>query len=123
MAPEQIDIDKIETLEQALSLIKVLLKRVIALEEENSRLKKNSSNSSKPPSSDIVKPEEQRRQPGKRKSGAQPGHEGRSRVFFPPERVDTVVERTLSECPSCRGLLEKQADEQSIIHQVAELRQ
>ena len=123
VAPEQIDIDKIETLEQALSLINVLLKRVIALEEENSRLKKNSSNSSKPPSSDIVKPEEQRRQPGKRKSGAQPGHEGRSRVFFPPERVDTVVERTLSECPSCRGLLEKQADEQSIIHQVAELRQ
>ena len=130
MAPEQIEVDKIETLEQAVSLIKVLIgeivtlrSRVTSLEEENARLRKNSSNSSKPPSSDIVKPEEQRRQPGKRKSGGQPGHEGKSRALFPPEMVDTVDERTLSECPSCQGSLEKQADEQSIIHQVAELRQ
>ena len=130
MAPDKIEVDKIETLAEAVSLIKVLIgelvtlrSRVRVLEEENSRLKKNSSNSSKPPSSDIVKPEGQRRQPGKRKSGAQPGHEGKSRVLFPAEMVNTVDERTLSECPSCHGSLEKQADEQSIIHQVVELRQ
>lgn len=116
MAPDKIEVDKIETLAEAVSLIKVLIgelvtlrSRVTVLEEENSRLKKNSSNSSKPPSSDIVKPKGQRRQPGKRKSGAQPGHEGKSRVLFPAEMVNRFSSKFLVKLSTVRSFLTSMA--------------
>lgn len=66
--------------------------RVAALEE---KLRTSSLNSSKPPSSD---PPWQKKPPnrsqGKRKRGAQKGHEGKARCLLPPEEVDSFV-----DCP------------------------
>jgi hypothetical protein len=59
-------IDGITDLESAKGIIRLLLRRIAALEEEVAKLSKNSNNSSKPPSSDIVKPEHERRKPGER---------------------------------------------------------
>lgn len=88
-------------LAQALDLIAVLTARVAELEE---KLRTSSSNSSKPPSSD---PPWAKRQPtrkkGKRKRGAQKGHEGKARALLPPEEVDTFVDCPPSTECECGG--------------------
>lgn len=81
------------------------------LVEEVERLKSNASSdsrsSSKPPSSDIHKrseqsqPEAQEDGEAKRKPGAQPGHEGKTRKGF--GRVDRYEVLRPSACPGCGG--------------------
>ena len=63
---------------------------------------KNSSNSSKPPSSDgLKKPKaKSRREKGKRKSGGQPGHVGKTLEMT--ARPDAVVVHALSQCEHCQ---------------------
>jgi len=70
-----------------------LRETVRLLHEEIARLKKNSGNSSKPPSSDIVKPPKPSRgRRKKRQRGGQPGHPKHTRMSFPPEHVEEVIE-------------------------------
>jgi len=73
--------------------IRQLRETVRLLREEVDRLKKHSGNSSKPPSSDIVKPAKPSRgRRKKRKRGGQFGHRKHTRISFPPEQVDEVIE-------------------------------
>lgn len=77
-----------------------LREQVRALE---ARLNASSRNSSKPPSSDP--PAERGKRVGKpgsgRKRGGQPGHQGKSRVAFPPEMVDHREDCVPTECAGC----------------------
>ena len=70
--------------------VAVLLERVEELERRD---KRDSSNSSMPPSSDPPKSRAERRRAAReaykrsmRKSGGQPGHEGKARELVAPER-------------------------------------
>ena len=105
-----------EELEQEVVTLKQLLrrfeerfaeqaKRIEALENELAKYKKNSSNSSKPPASDIGKPPKRKPKKGKRKIGAQPGHERHERTPFSPDEIDKTLFHTLDACPVCNGNL------------------
>ncbi|MEA1970766.1 MAG: IS66 family transposase, partial [Thermodesulfobacteriota bacterium] len=77
--------------------------RVAKLEE---KLRTSSKNSSKPPSSDPpwAKQKPKRRgKKGKRKRGAQKGHEGKARTLLPPEEVDDFVDCPPPEKCDCGG--------------------
>jgi len=81
-------IDRIEKLEQR-------------IHELEFRLKQNSQNSSKPPSSDSPFGQRPKKPPTGRKPGGQPGHEGITRTFLPPEKVNKMVRLVPSKCRSC----------------------
>lgn len=69
------------------------------IEDLEARLRKDSSNSSKPPSSDPPwKPPAERRQPGTRKRGGQPGHDGHKRAVLAPDDVVDVKPDTCVHC-------------------------
>jgi len=106
-----------ELLKKALDEIAVLKAENAQLRQENALLKealamqkKNSGNSSKPPSSDIVKPPKERRKKGKRKIGAQKGHQQHLRQPFPNAQVDATVRLSLDACPACGGELHAVAE-------------
>jgi transposase len=85
--------DKDVLIAQLREEIRQLRATVRLLQEEVDRLKKHSGNSSKPPSSDIVKPATPSRgRRKKRRCGGQPGHPKHTRIAFPPEQVDEVIE-------------------------------
>ena len=122
MAEEfEIDLDAVKDLDSAKAIIRVLLARMKVLEEKVARLEKNSSTSSKPPSSDITKPTHEQRQPGKRKSGGQPHHKGKTRSLLPPEEVDDTLDLPIEHCPKCGCGIEKR--EEILIQQTVELRE
>lgn len=82
--------------EAVVELLLDLMERVEVLEQQ---LAKNSRNSSKPPSSDGYakpKPKSLRRK-GRRKSGGQPGHRGKTLQLS--ANPDRIVKHTLSRCP------------------------
>lgn len=84
--------------------IDALEKRVAELEKKVAELSRNSSNSSKPPSSDdITKPRAKRKRKGKRKIGAQPGHQKHERIPFDQDELDDFYEYKLERCPDCGG--------------------
>jgi len=94
-----------EQLAQALAVIEELKAENVALKarvaELEEKLRTSSSNSSKPPSSDppwAKKQSTRERNKGKRKRGAQKGHEGKARTLLPPEEVDRFV-----DCPPPNG--------------------
>jgi transposase len=102
-----------ELLKKALDEIIILKAENAQLRQENALLrealaiqKKNSRNSSKPPSSDIVKPPKEQRKKGKRKIGAQKGHEQHWRQPFQATQVDATVRLSLKACPGCGGELQ-----------------
>lgn len=95
-----------------------LTARLARLEAELAKAKKNSSNSSKPPSSDIVKPPKPARKDGKRKQGAQPGHDRHERQPFPPEAIDETCDYTLNSCPDCGGHVEAGKQPPHVLQQV-----
>ena len=78
--------------------------RCARLERENAelraRLGKDSSNSNKPPSSDPPYKAKPPGKKGKRKVGGQPGHEGTTRPWYPPDKVNrrTVLRPTDCAC-------------------------
>jgi transposase len=85
--------DKDALIAQLQEEIRQLRETIRLLQEEVARLKKHSGTSSKPPSSDIVKPPKPSgRRRKKRKRGGQPGHRKHTRISFPPEQVDEVIE-------------------------------
>lgn len=82
--------------EAVVELLLDLMERVEVLEQ---MLAKNSRNSSKPPSSDGYnkpKPKSLRKK-GRRKSGGQPGHEGKTLEFS--QDPDRIIKHTLRSCP------------------------
>jgi transposase len=93
----------------------ILTRRVDYLEEElrKTKLNKNSSNSSKPPSSDFSKPKRNQslREKSKKKSGGQPGHEGRTLEF--QDNPDEIIELKPNYCNKCGCYLE---NEESHLH-------
>jgi len=133
MELEKVEIGEIKTLEEAVTLIKLLVKEVLILRAENAKLKekvselsKNSNTSSKPPSSDITKPpvatKSEDGKPLKNKRGGQNKHAGVSRTKFPFEKIDRVVEIKLesSECAMCGGKLSEHHSIQVNKTQIAE---
>lgn len=78
--------------------------RIGELEAQLAKAKKTSRNSSKPPSSDITKPpisSPPTTADGKRKQGAQPGHQRHSRPEVTPDQIDQSVRMPLGGCPCC----------------------
>jgi transposase len=82
--------------EAVVELLLDLMERVEVLEQ---KLAKNSRNSSKPPSSDgYNKPQPKSlRKQGRRKSGGQPGHPGKTLEFS--KDPDRITKHTLLHCP------------------------
>jgi len=75
------------------------------IEELERRVNRDSGNSSQPPSSDPPKSRAERRRAAReaykrsiRRSGGQPGHEGRTRELVGPERVDDRREHLPGRC-------------------------
>jgi len=76
-----------------------LNERVAHLEEQ---VRQTSQNSSRPPSSDGFAPAKQsKRQPGKRRRGGQPGHQGHSRDLYPIAACTEVIEHYPAACQAC----------------------
>ena len=81
------------------AVVELLLDLMEQLEDLKQQLAKNSRNSSKPPSSDgYNKPQpKSRRKKGRRKSGGQPGHSGKTLEFS--KNPDRIIEHKLLHCP------------------------
>jgi transposase len=86
------------------AVIRRLEERIDELERKSDR---DSGNSSMPPSSDPPKSRAERRRLAReaykrsmRKSGGQPGHQGKTRELVAPERVDEHVAH-LPDCCEC----------------------
>ena len=87
-------------------LLKAALDEIERLKARIVQLEKHSGNSSKPPSSDIVKPPKTPDCNGKRKIGAQKGHERHLRNPFGESQVDKTVDLILEACPICGEALQ-----------------
>lgn len=100
--------------ESLLAVIKHQGERIALLEAQNAELEarlekleaqlaKNSTNSSKPPGSDgLKKPKpKSRREKGKRKSGGQPGHEGKTLEMV--ATPDDIIRHTVAVCAGCQA--------------------
>jgi transposase len=99
-------------------MLKALLARI---EKMEAQLARNSRNSGKPPSSDGVKkpaPKSQREK-GKRKSGGQVGHKGKTLEAV--AQPDVVVRHTLVSCPHCAQDLRSNVSEEVTRRQIFEL--
>ena len=107
-------------IEIALAEIERLIIENAALKETIAQLEKNSGNSSKPPSSDIVKPPKTRKNKGKRKIGAQKGHERHLRKPFNENQIDKIIDLKLDFCPKCNRALQT-VNETPKKHQQVEL--
>ncbi len=88
-------VDAWTSLEQVTAAVDALRERIDELERQIDR---DSTNSSMPPSSDPPRSRAERRRAAKeaykrsmRRSGGQPGHEGKTRELVAPERVDERV--------------------------------
>lgn len=90
-------------LQTLLQKIEQLEARVKFLEAENALLKnkKNSNNSHIPPSQDQNRPRKNQslREPGNKKAGGQPGHEGTTLQCR--RQVDEVIKHSPDSCESC----------------------
>lgn len=66
------------------------------------RVQQNSQNSSKPPSQDLGKGfKVKEKKQGKKKPGAQPGHEGHERFLYSAEQCQSVENHYPSDCIYC----------------------
>ncbi|MGZ6644143.1 MAG: IS66 family transposase [Solirubrobacteraceae bacterium] len=104
-----------------------LEKRVAVQDERIARLerqaKRSSRNSSLPPSQDPPSAPKRGKDPSGRKTGGQPGHEGKGRPLLPAWAVDEVVEHWPASC-SCGhafGAAERVGVGEPARHQVEEL--
>jgi transposase len=111
----------------------LLVERVAALtaevDEWRRRLGQDSRNSSAPPSADPPRSRAERRRAAReaykrsmRKSGGQPGHEGKTRELVAPERVDARREH-LPDCCGCGHVFagSEQRVGDPVVHQQCEL--
>jgi transposase len=133
MRREEVEAVAVAGGEPARELVLALLDRVAAqelrLEELERRVGRNSGNSDMPPSSDPPKSRAERRRAAReaykrsmRKSGGQPGHQGKTREMVAPERLDDRVEHLPDACDCGRvfdGGEERLGD--PVVHQQFEL--
>ena len=103
-----------------------LVQHVVILKEKvrelTARLNADSTNSSKPPSSDKPWRERRSQKPTGRSPGGQPGHKGKTREPFPPEKVDHRFSVVPKSCGNCgRRLVEKDTTGESRRHQIVEI--
>lgn len=90
--------------------------------ELTARLNQDSSNSSKPPSSDVPWRDRRKQKPTGRKSGGQPGREGKTRKLLPPEEVDRTIPVMPEQCAGCRSTLRPEdVAGEPLCHQVIEI--
>jgi len=115
----EIDVNQIKDLEEAKSIIVLLLDRMKYLEERIAVLEKNSSNSSKPPSSDIVNPRKNRSK--KTRSNRGNSNKSKFKQSFSESEVDEVKELYLSDCPDCLIGLTEEYHKEVKVSQNAEL--
>ena len=102
----------------------VVLQQQERIRDLEARLHLTSRNSSKPPSSDPPgAPPAPRQRPTGKKRGGQPGHEGKTRRWFPPEAVDEIVNVHPSRCRRCARALGAEAFGvlEAARHQVVEI--
>ena len=93
--------------ELVLGLLDLVVSHELRLEGLEREVKRDSSNSDMPPSSDPPKSRAERRRLARkaykrsmRKSGGQPGHQGKTRELVAPERLEARVEH-LPDCCGC----------------------
>ena len=111
------------------ALIEALQRRVEEFErlvqDLQQRLGANASNSSLPPSANPpAAPPPVVKKPTGRKTGGQPGHQGRQRLRLTPERVQHTIALVPTHCEACRTPLPVRpsaADPEPVWHQFAEL--
>lgn len=112
----------IETQAEQNRLLKVQVAELQArVEKLEAQLAKNSSNSSKPPSSDgLKKPKpKSRREKGKRQSGGQPGHKGKTlKMVATP---DAIMCYSVSVCEQCQADLSTEDPVRVVKRQVFDL--
>ena len=113
----------IRALEARVAMLETIVQRLQAtVQHLTARLQQDSRTSSRPPSSDppqaiATRP---RREPGGRRPGGQPGHEGQARALVPVDQVDVVIPVKPEWCPRCQHPLPGE-DPQPQRHQVAEI--
>lgn len=100
-------VNMLEQIEQLSNRIELLEQQSEALTAQNQLLKEqveqNSQNSSKPPSQDGAKGFKHKPSPseGKKKRGAQSGHEGHRGTMYPIEQCQSVEDYYPSTCVNC----------------------
>jgi transposase len=115
--------------ELVVGLLDLVVSHELRLEALEREVKRDSSNSSMPPSSDPPASRAERRRLAReaykrsmRKSGGQPGHQGKTRELVAPERLDERVEHLPDRCECGRefdGSEERLGD--PVCHQQFEL--
>ena len=130
--PKKIDLFDNLSRESLLGVIQHQSERIEQLEAQNAELEarlekleaqvaKNSTNSSKPPGSDgLKKPKpKSRREKGKRQSGGQPGHEGKTLEMV--ASPDEVILHPVTTCGDCQADLSDLAALRIVKRQVFDL--
>lgn len=94
-------LDKEQLIDIILELREVIQKQEVRIQALEDQIAKNSGNSGKPPSSDGLKKKPRSlREKGKRSSGGQKGHKGKTLEMV--SDPDHVVHHALSVCPNCQ---------------------
>jgi transposase len=133
MRREEVEAVAVAGGEPAGRLVLALLDEVVALrervEELERRVGRNSGNSDMPPSSDPPKSRAERRRAAReaykrsmRKSGGQPGHQGKARELVAPERLEDRVEHLPDAC-DCGHVFDGSEEQvgDPVVHQQYEL--
>jgi len=98
-------LDKEQLIDIIVELREVIASQEVRIQALEDQIAKNSNNSSKPPSSDGLKKESKSlREKGKRKSGGQKGHKGRTlKMVAVPNHIEL---HDLTTCPECHQNLD-----------------
>jgi transposase len=113
----------IRGLEARVAVLEAMVQRLqVTIQHLTEQLQQDSRTSSRPPSSDPpqASAKRPRREPGGRRPGGQPGHEGQARALVPVDHVDVVIPVKPEWCPRCQHPLHGE-DPQPQRHQVAEI--
>lgn len=99
-------VGQVEQLGSLVNRVETLERQQEELKAESQLLKEqvqqNSRNSSQPPSRDQAKGfKAKAKQPGVRKSGAQPGHEGHERSLYAVKQCQSIEDHDPSACIHC----------------------
>lgn len=95
-------LDKEQLIDMLVELREVIQKQAAGIQALEDQIAKNSRNSGKPPSSDGLKKKPRSlREKGKRRSGGQKGHKGKTLEMV--SQPDHIVHHALTSCPHCQS--------------------